>query len=459
MTVARAHFSNARPPARSRRARLRGVADVLAELDQSLTLRDRPDLRSLVNSSDAAGIAVQRWFPYREGYSPSLVGALDVGSRILDPFCGCGSTMLGAARLGRQSLGIDINPLATFAANVKFAPLTRGQVARVRSFAEAFRLQVDLHERWPLPALRITRKVFEPAILDALLRLRTAVEHAANGDERIRDFLLLAWIAILEDVGSYFKEGNGIKYRNRKRLKTGYVRRPEGVWQRERFGANRHEFVYRRFEKQLTLMLSDVGTWAEGSWSEQRVVQGNALELEELVKAERFDSVLFSPPYANRFDYFESMKVELWFGGFVRSYDDAIRLRKASLRSHLGADLSRPSREIEVLERVIALMDRDASSWRMGVPVALRGYFDDMSRILEQCRRVLDGGTCYIVVGNSAYGGAIVPTDALLAKLGLEAGFSCAEVRVVRHLTVAPQQRIALSKMTDYMRESIVVLR
>jgi hypothetical protein len=61
-------------------------------------------------------------------------------------------------------------------------------------------------------------------------------------------------------------------------------------------------------------------------------------------------------------------------------------------------------------------------------------------------------------VGNSAYGGVIIPTDALIARLGLAAGFDAAAVVPVRHLTVAPQQRIELRKREALMRESIVVL-
>ena len=88
-----------------------------------------------------------------------------------------------------------------------------------------------------------------------------------------------------------------------------------------------------------------------------------------------------------------------------------------------------------------------------------RGYFNDMKQILERSRRVVrDGGTCNVVVGNSAYGGVIIPTDSLVAHLGLRAGFSHAEVVPVRHLTVSPQQRKNLQGSEAFMRESVVVL-
>src|SRR5262249_4103820 len=156
--------------------------------------------------------------------------------RILDPFCGCGSILLGAAQCGFTSVGIDINPLAVFAAKVKLTPLAKPQLGRVRAFADALTSQLSKAIPWPTPALGIAGKVFEPEILQTLLKVRSIIESGFSGEKPVRDFLHLAWVAILERVGSYFKEGNGIKYRNRKRLKTGYVRRPEGRWQQERFG-------------------------------------------------------------------------------------------------------------------------------------------------------------------------------------------------------------------------------
>jgi len=302
--------------------------------------------------------------------------------------------------------------------------------------------------------------VFEPEILAALLRLRAAIEERA-ATKRQRNFLLLAWLSILEEVGSYFKEGNGIKYRNRQRRPGGYVARPDGHWQRARFGADQGAFVDATFATRLGGMLEDTAAWSESRhWSAQRVVEGDALEETALLEAASFDSVLFSPPYANRFDYFESQKVELWFGGFVDGYDELRTLRKRSLRSHLGAALDRASAARPEVEALVGRIDPASYAARTPVAALLRGYFSDMAAVLGQCRRLLvAGGRCCVVVGNSAYGGVIVPTDALVARLGLDAGFQRAVVVPVRHLPVAPQQRRALQGGGErWMRESVVVL-
>ena len=432
---------------------------ILERLDGDLVAPARPHLAGLVHWGGAGERPIHRWFRYREGFSPALIDELGLGRRILDPFCGSGSIMVGAAEQGRASLGIDVNPLAAFVARVKLSPLSAGELDGARAFLAGFAGAAAETEPWPAPALRIAGKVFEPAILAAVLRLRAAIEERA-ATKRQRDFLLLAWLSILQEVGSYFKEGNGIKYRNRQRRTGGYVARPDGAWQRARFGADQGAFVEAAFAARLAGMLDDTPAWQRRHhWDVQRVVEGDALEETALLEPASFDSVLFSPPYANRFDYFESQKVELWFGGFVDSYDELRALRKRSLRSHLGAALDRAAASRPEIEALIGLIDPRSYAARTAVPALIRGYFSDMAAVLGHCRRLLvPGGGCFVVVGNSAYGGVIIPTDTLVARLGLDAGFGRAEVVPVRHLTVAPQQRRALPDGERWMRESVVVL-
>lgn len=428
---------------------------VLSAADDEWSFRSVPEFSSLVNWSATRDAPIHRWIRYREAYSAELIDALDLQGSILDPFCGCGSILVGAASRGMRSTGIDLNPIATFVSRVKTNPLTLKQLESIERFRNQIPSNLPQKVEYWIPSLSIAEKVFEPNIWAALLRLRAAISEVGL-DEPSRAFLKLAWIAILEKVGSYFKEGNGIKYRNVQRQRGKYVARPDGDWQLKRFGQDQEAFVFEVFSKHLKLMVEDAATWGH-HWASPSVVDGNAMELSTLT-GEKFNSIIFSPPYANRFDYFESMKVELWFGEFVQSYDDVRTLRKSSLRSHLGADLKRPQVRFDLLERLIDLMDQSASSWRMGVPELLRGYFSDIVNVLSQCREKLDGGACHVVVGNSAFGGVIIPSDTLTAVAGSAAGFKNVEILEARHLTVSPQQRQQLSGFEHFMRESIVVM-
>ncbi|TFC87150.1 SAM-dependent methyltransferase [Cryobacterium sp. TmT2-59] len=432
---------------------------LLERIDAGQTLSFRPELSAMVHWRGNQDLPIHRWYKYREGYSPALIDALQLGARILDPFAGSGSIMVGAAELGLRSTGIDVNPLATFVTSVKLTPLDSDQLNQASGFADLMLSISSVSEAWPQPALTISENMFEPDINLVMMQIRARIEEFAD-DTVFYNFLLLAWIAVLETVGSYFKEGNGIKYRKKKRAKNSYEDHVDGEWQLKRFGRDQRSFAISTYVNHLRMMVDDGrACWGAQEWEQQQVLTGSANQIMPTLAEESFDSVVFSPPYANRFDYFESLKVELWYGGFVKSYEDLNTLRKSSMRSHLGADLKQVTAVIPDLEDLIESMDADSYAVKMRVPALLRGYFDDIRSVLSESKRVtVKGGRTYVVVGNSAYAGVIIPTDSLVAQVGRDIGFANAKVHVVRSLTVAPQQRAKLNGLENFMRESVVEL-
>ena len=73
-----------------------------------------PDWWSDINS-------LQTWSPERTGYPTQkpvrlleriINASSNPGDTVLDPFCGCGTSMVAAERLGRSWIGIDIEPMA-----------------------------------------------------------------------------------------------------------------------------------------------------------------------------------------------------------------------------------------------------------------------------------------------------------------------------------------------------------
>ena len=73
-----------------------------------------PDWWSDINS-------LQTWSPERTGYPTQkpvklleriIKSSSNEGDVVMDPFCGCGTTMIAAESLGRSWIGIDIEPMA-----------------------------------------------------------------------------------------------------------------------------------------------------------------------------------------------------------------------------------------------------------------------------------------------------------------------------------------------------------
>ena len=69
------------------------------------------------------------------------------GDLVIDPFMGSGTTAVEALVCGRRFLGIDINPLATFIANVKTTPLTTRDFHLIEEWLDRICGLINLHKK------------------------------------------------------------------------------------------------------------------------------------------------------------------------------------------------------------------------------------------------------------------------------------------------------------------------
>ena len=381
-----------------------------------------------------------------------------MGSIVVDPFCGCGTTLVAAQQLGYESYGLDINPISTLVSRVKIYPYNNAQVESINTHFSRMLKLTDRSAAGDPPALKIINKVFDTDVLHALLVLRRYLDDV--DDLVVAEFLKVGWLSILEEVSNVYKEGNGIKYRNRKRTSSGYITIPDEQWQNARqFPDNKFCFVFERFKQQINQMIFDIEN-REIRLPKAHVIEADAATLSECIPVNSVTYVVFSPPYCNCFNYFKIFKIELWMGGFVKSYHDIQTLNRRAMRSHVETHLERegdtPNQHVE---QFVKLID-PSNLWDKRIPKAIRGYFIDMKNTLNEINTILKpGGSCVIVVGNSAYGGIVIPTDALLAQLGKEIGFKVEKIAVARHLTTSSQQKCLLNGVRSYMRESLVFLK
>jgi site-specific DNA-methyltransferase (adenine-specific) len=366
---------------------------------------------------------------------------------------------LESARNGVRSLGIDLNPLATFVATVKTRPYSRRDLS---DFVRAYKESLDKFkklDRAPRPDYPLLTKLFLPSSMDTLLRIRSLIE-SKRSRERTYNLLLLAWLSILEPASNAFKEGNGLKYRNKKRRPGKYQTLLDRIWIPRYFGPSVREFVINLWRTKCEQIAHDISQFPFEQMRPPIIKTGSCLEKDALAFAKDVDLAIFSPPYANRFDYFEAFKMELWMGGFVSQPADMQSLRHRSVRNNLAAARYKSTATWTPLAPFIDAMDPGASSVRMGIKNALQGYFEDMRRLLRELHRILTRrGKVAIVVGNSAYANSIIPTDALVARLAEEESYTLASISVARHLHVSSQQRITIRSLEAHMRESVVVLQ
>lgn len=107
------------------------------------------------------------------------------GDTIYDPFCGRGTTVLEACRLGRIGLGSDANPLAWILTSAKANPPSLSSIRLRLSHLRDVRKFGDI-ESQP----QVVRSVFDPDVLAQLVWLRSVLSTKSKVDRYLYAVLL-----------------------------------------------------------------------------------------------------------------------------------------------------------------------------------------------------------------------------------------------------------------------------
>ncbi|MBL7128025.1 MAG: hypothetical protein ISS16_03470 [Ignavibacteria bacterium] len=432
---------------------------IFRNIERGLLYFDANSFSNQVHFQFAFQTPVQRWFPYREGYSIKLVNSfikeLGIKGNIFDPFSGSGTTLLSARHNGLQSFGVDINPISVLVSNVENEQYTNTDIKKIKSNIERLKKIVKSNEEYHT-SFPLADKVFNKEILNSLLYLKNIIQKIQ--EERVKNLFFVAWLSIIEEVSNIKKEGNGIKYKNRRRTPNGYIRIDKEKWERQNFPGDKYSYVSNKLIDRLEIIISDIQFKYGLNENKPKIYNGSCLQFDELISDE-IEFTFFSPPYCNCFDYFEIHKVELWLGDFIYNKEQFKKLRIKGFRSNINSLDNKPVIfKNENLESLISLFDSN-KLWNKKIPTVVRGYFDDTYVLLKKLYlHIKKNGFVGIVVGNSAYSGVIIPTDILISDIAREIGFNVKNVFITRHLTTSSQQKQKLEPLKDYLRESIVLL-
>ena len=118
---------------------------------------------------------VQRWFPYREGYSVRLVNAfineLNITGNTFDPFAGSGTTLLASRTNDISSFGIDVNPISVLVAKVENEQYNKKDLKSFEKEIENIRNLGESPKEYQTP-FELAYKVFNQEILQSLLQFK-----------------------------------------------------------------------------------------------------------------------------------------------------------------------------------------------------------------------------------------------------------------------------------------------
>ena len=162
--------------------------------------RQRANLTFKANRS----LGRHNWLRLTPAYSrhlvEQLVNSLGSRDRVLDPFCGTGTTALTCAEHGIRADTVDINPFLVWLANAKFAAYTLEELAEAKNFQTRLRLPADKNGFWH-PPLADIEKWWTEDELAPLSALYNSIKEA-DVSEPARNLLFSAFCRVAIETAS-----------------------------------------------------------------------------------------------------------------------------------------------------------------------------------------------------------------------------------------------------------------
>lgn len=284
---------------------------------------------------------------------------------VLDPMCGCGTTLVEAFLNNRNSIGNDFNPLATLITKVKTTLINEDEFRYFNKKLAVMKRYLDLDYRRVderinnLPNRKVS-KIFNRVVISKLESIRETLLDVK--EEGHNDLFDLGGVALSSTIWSLVENGNGID-------------------------------VDDMFLKKVKSMQNDLNKMAKiiKTIPGVRVICGDARKLD--VKNDSIDLIVTSPPYVNALDYYRAhMYNMLWLGMDF----DLFRKHEIGGHSHF------------IINRFRLLSE----------------YLGDVLRSMIEMNRVLrKDKLCIIVVGNSSLEYELIESHKFFAEMGKKIGF------------------------------------
>lgn len=417
------------------------------------------------NKLDPLDRAAHDWYRFVLSYPPHLVRRyldefdLNSGDTVLDPFCGTGTTLVEAKKLGIGGLGLEVNPFAHFASSVKLD--WHVDACMLREGAERV-------------AEKVLRKLSLQGIHDDAFFVRNADDLVMRGlDEATTKLILANSISplplhktlVLLDV---LREAEHQPFYGHARLAlaNALVYKISNLHFGPEVGVGKPKpdvAVVAAWLNEIQKISADLSLLQSAKQTAAEVFNADSRRIGEYVTPGTICAVITSPPYPNEKDYTRTTRLESVLLGFIRSKEELRALKKGFVRSNTRgvykdddddrwvADHPEINRIADAIEARRIALGKTSGFERMYARVA-KLYFGGMARHLSELRPLLKPGArlAYVVGDQASYLRVMIRTGELLADIAQSLGYRLKRIDLFR-------TRLATASR-EQLREEVVVL-
>ena len=227
--------------------------------------------------------------PYPAKFIPEIPRALlekyppENGSRVFDPFCGSGTTLVEAQKAGFRSVGVDLNPIACLISKVKTSPLPIGLNAKAEMIAN---ISLGLETECVADKIPNVNHWFKADIQKRIQQLRIAI--LSYGEEHT-DALNLALSSIMVRISNQESD--------------------------TRYAAIQKDVTPEKVDLLFIQAAKKVSEHAPSNKQlpDSKIIEGNILTTASSNIGDDIGLVITSPPYPNAYEYWLYHKYRMYW--------------------------------------------------------------------------------------------------------------------------------------------------
>ncbi len=365
------------------------------------------------------------------------------GDTICDIFCGSGTALVEARLLGRNSYGIDLNPLAVFLAKIKTKPINPQTLSK-----EYIKLLDKISEiknsETKKPKFKNIDFWFKSRVINKLAKIKKAIKGIRN--KNIQNFFLIAFSEIVRKVSNK-KNGEFKLVRIKKEKLEKYNPDVLKIFkQKVEFNIRRMEDFYQDLDKK---------TWA-------KIILGDSSK-DNGIRENSIDCIITSPPYGDSrttvaYGQFSRLSAQ-WIDIFDEP-DKASGVDNELLGGRATRNLTHSLSSSYLLEILKKINKKDEKRAK-----EVLSFYIGLNDCLKRAYKILKFKKYFcIVIGNRLVKQVRIPTDFIIVELAQKIGFTCEDI-FVRNISgkrmpkkTSPTNIVGELEET-MTKESIVILR